>query len=223
MKKNWWKYLTIVLLIYTVVAGFLIEAPRLNILNESIRNLFFHVPMWFGMVIILTGSVIQSVRYLSSNDLNKDIGADVLAKVGIWYGVLGLVTGAVWATYTWGRMAGWLADPKITAVFVTLLIYFAYLLLRSSLNDEQKRARVSAVYNIFAYPLMISLLFILPRLAENSLHPGNAGNPGFNAYDLDSRLRMVFYPAVIGWTLLGYWIATLHFRIRKIEHKLEEE
>jgi len=66
--------------------------------------------------------------------------------------------------------------------------------------------------------MMIPLLFVLPRLVD-SLHPGNGGNPGFNSYDLDSRMRLVFYPAVIGWFLLGYWISTLHVRINQINHK----
>lgn len=49
------------------------------------------------------------------------------------------------------------------------------------------------------------------------MHPGKGGNPGFNKYDLDSNMRMVFYPAVIGWTLLGTWMMSLRIRIRNIE------
>ena len=52
-------------------------------------------------------------------------------------------------------------------------------------------------------------------------YPGNGGNPGFNSYDLDSRMRMVFYPAVIGWFLLGLWISTLHIRINLLRFKKE--
>jgi heme exporter protein C len=52
------------------------------------------------------------------------------------------------------------------------------------------------------------------------MHPGSGGNPGFNMYDLDSRMRMVFYPAVIGWILLGFWIATLRVRLRLVNEKI---
>ena len=62
MKKNWWKALTVLLLLYVAVAGLLVPVPRLAILNESIRNLYFHVPMWFGMTAILMASVYDSVR-----------------------------------------------------------------------------------------------------------------------------------------------------------------
>ena len=54
------------------------------------------------------------------------------------------------------------------------------------------------------------------------MHPGNGGNPGFNMYDLDSNMRMVFYPAVIGWILLGVWIATIRIRAKLIGEKLFE-
>jgi len=56
----------------------------------------------------------------------------------------------------------------------------------------------------------------------SSMHPGSGGNPGFNMYDLDSKMRMVFYPAVAGWILLGVWIATLRVRVRNIDEKIIE-
>jgi heme exporter protein C len=72
--------------------------------------------------------------------------------------------------------------------------------------------------------MLIPLLYILPRLkGVDSLHPGQGGNPGFSAYDLDNNLRKVFYPAVIGWTLLGLWLASLRIRIRAIDRQLSEK
>lgn len=216
LQKYWWKILTILLLLYTVVAGLLLEAPRLNILNETIRNLHFHVPMWFGMMILLTISVVNAIKYLRTGNQHADLLSVESANTGILFGILGLITGAIWAKFTWGSF--WSGDPKQNASAIALLIYLAYLLLRNSFSDEQQRGRVSAVYNIFAFATYIPLIYILPRLTD-SLHPGNGGNPGFNAYDLDSRLRLVFYPAVIGWAMLGYWITTLRVRYRVVaEH-----
>ncbi|MBL6449846.1 cytochrome c biogenesis protein CcsA [Fulvivirga sp. 29W222] len=218
MRKPWWKILTVLLLLYVVVGGLLMEVPRLVILNETIRALYFHVPMWFGMILMLVVSVVYSIRYLLRSDTVNDDFAIEFANVGVIFGVLGILTGMLWAQFTWGDW--WSGDPKQNGAAIGLLIYFAYFILRGSLDNDEQRARISAVYNIFAFFALIPLLFILPRLTD-SLHPGNGGNPGFNAYDLDSRLRMVFYPAVIGWTLLGVWIATLRIRIRKLEQTIE--
>lgn len=216
MGKNWWKILASVLVLYSVIAGFLGEVPHLPILHESIRNLYFHVPMWFTMIILYLVSVVYSIKYLSSGDENHDLRAVEGVNTGIVFGFLGLATGMIWGKYTWG--SPWPNDPKMNSAAIATLMYLAYIVLRNSLQEEQRRARISAVYNIFAFPIMIVLLFILPRMTD-SLHPGNGGNPGFSSYDLDSRMRLVFYPACLGWILIGLWISTLRFRIRKIENK----
>jgi len=213
------KILTVLILLYIIIWGFLADVPRLAILNETIRALYFHVPMWFGMVIILLLSVIYSIKYLYNSEIKNDSLAVGFANVGVLFGVLGLLTGMVWAQFTWGTP--WHGDPKQTTAAIALLIYFAYLVLRGSIDDEMKRARISAVYNIFAFASLIPLLFILPRLTS-SMHPGSGGNPGFNIYDLDNRMRLIFYPAVLGWTFLGIWIATLLIRLKSIKQKLYE-
>lgn len=218
MKNNWWKALGIALLLYTFTVGLLGEVPRLPILNETIRNLYFHVTMWFAMMILLTVSVVYSIKYLRDNNPVNDIIAIEMANVAILCGVLGLITGSFWARFTWGDW--WTNDPKLNAAAIGMLIYAAYIVLRNSLEDEQQRARIGAIYNIFAFAIFIPLIFILPRLTD-SLHPGNGGNPGFNSYDLDKNLRMVFYPAIMGWTLLGVWLASLRIRLRRIELKIK--
>jgi len=219
MRKSWWKILAVVLLVYTFIAGFLIKVPDIGNLKETIRNLFFHVPMWFGQLVLFTISLYYSIAYLRKPDLKHDIYALAFAKTGIVMGILGLVTGSIWATYTWGEP--WSNDPKQIGVAIAMLIYFAYLVLRSSLPDIDKRARISAVYNIFAYFIYIPLILILPRLVE-SLHPGGKGvegNPGLGGADLDATMRLVFWPAVIGWILLGIWISTLNVRINLLKDK----
>ncbi len=216
IRSGWWKWLAMILLVYTVIGGFLFTVPRLPILNESIRALHFHVPMWFGMILLFAGATVFSVRFLLTQDLKFDLYSKELIETGFLFGVLGLVTGMVWANYTWGEP--WSNDPKQNSSAIGLLLYFAYLILRGSMSDDQQRARVAAVYNILAFFMLVALLFIIPRMTD-SLHPGNGGNPGFNAYDLDSNLRLVFYPAVLGWTLLGLWIVTIKIRISKLDYE----
>lgn len=220
MKRIWWKVLCVILLLYTVTGGLLFEVPRLAILNETIRNLYFHVPMWFGMTFLFTASVVFSVKYLRTSNPLDDTIASEFAFSGILFGTLGMLTGMTWARFTWG--AWWINDPQLNNAAIAMLIYLAYMVLRSSLEDTQQKARISAIYNIFAFAAMIPIVYILPRMADNSLHPGKGGNPGFNIYDLDNKLRLVFYPAIIGWTLLGVWLSSLRVRIRKIQSKIAE-
>lgn len=203
------------------------DVPRLYILNETIRNLHFHVSMWFSMMILFIISFIHSVRYLNSGHYKMDIPARNYAATGTVMGILGYVTGALWANYTWvtdqsQSLGSVLKEPKLIGAAIALLIYGAYFVLRGSFTDIDKRARISAVYNIFAFLMLFPSIWIIPRLV-GSLHPGapgsDSGNPALNFNDIDSRLRMVFWPAVAGWTLLGVWISTLQIRIDFLRDK----
>lgn len=219
IRQTWWKLLCIVLLIYTFTAGFLIKVPQIGNLYGSIRNLFFHVPMWFAMMVLFIVSVINAVKHLRKPSAHYDILSKEYAKTGIVFGFLGLITGAIWANYTWGEP--WSNDPKQLLAAIAILIYCAYFILRNSIPDMDKRARIAAVYNVFACAMLFPTLWIIPRMVE-SLHPGGQGvqgNPGFNGKDLDPTMRMVFWPAVIGWTLFGVWITTLRTRIDQLIEK----
>jgi len=227
LKKSWWKILSFVLLVYTIVAGFLLDVPHLPILNETIRNLYFHVCMWFGMMILFGTSFYYSIKYLRGFNYRNDIYALNFAAVGCLFGILGYTTGFEWVNVTWitdqGQSIGSvLKEPKLIGAAIALLIYGAYFVLRGSFTDIDKRARVSAVYNIFAFAMLFPSIWIIPRIV-GSLHPGapgsDSGNPALDRTDLDSTMRMVFYPAIIGWTLLGVWIATLKIRIQLMKDK----
>ncbi|MCE2997590.1 MAG: cytochrome c biogenesis protein, partial [Flammeovirgaceae bacterium] len=110
MRKSWWKIVSVGLLVYTVVGGFLIPVPRLAIVNETIRALYFHVPMWFGMVFMFMASTYFAIQYLRKPNNLYDIYSNAFATIGIVLGMLGIVTGMIWANYTWG--SPWHGDPK---------------------------------------------------------------------------------------------------------------
>ncbi len=227
MNKSWWKIASFLLLVYTIVGGFLLEVPHLPILNETIRNLYFHVAMWFGMMILFIVSFVYSIKYLRGFNYRYDIYAKQFAALGSLFGILGYTTGAIWVSVTWltdqsQSIGSVMKEPKLIGAAIALLIYGAYFVLRGSFTDIDKRARISAVYNIFAFVMLFPSIWIIPRLV-GSLHPGapgsDSGNPALNFKDIDLRLRMVFYPAVIGWTLLGVWIATLKIRLQLMKDK----
>ena len=210
---NVWKIACVVLLYFTLFAGFLMPVPELPILNESIRNLYFHVTMWFAMIIHMIVTIIYSIRYLAGGKIQYDLKAEQYAITGMVFGIAGLITGMIWARFTWG--AFWVNDTKLNGAAADMLMYAAYFILRQSTEDDTKRAKLSAVYLVFAFPLMMAFIYILPRMTD-SLHPGNGGNPAFGQYDLDNQMRLVFYPAILGWTLLGVWITSIRIRIKKL-------
>jgi heme exporter protein C len=224
MYKSWWKITCILLLVFTFTWGLLVKLPDLPALGQTSRNLFFHVAMWMSMMTLFTISLVNSI--LRTFKLKYDIYARQFAAIGILFGILGYATGTIWMSYTWAdpnnpafqSFQALAREPKLIGAAIALLIYFAYMVLRDSIDDMDKRARVSAVYNVFAYAMLFPTIWIVPRLLP-SLHPGQEGNPALNFKDVTPALRMVELPAFIGWTLLGVWIATIRIRINLLKEK----
>lgn len=200
--------------------------PYREILYETIRNTFFHVPMWFVMTMMVFFSLYYSIRYLLKDDLRYDMYAHQAILVALVFGACGYCTGMVWSKYTWFIGMDWteaiknmvFQDIKLAGALISISVYLAYVTLRGSIADKIRRARISAIYNIFAVVIFVFFIFIVPRLTD-SLHPGNGGNPAFSKYDLDSTLRLFFYPAVIGWIMLGFWLLSILIRLELIEQK----
>ncbi len=221
IRQSWWKILCFILLFYTCTYGFIVDVPTPSgvPLHQTIRNLFFHVPMWIAMMVCYTTSVVYAVKYLRKQNPIHNIYSTEFARTGTFLGILGLITGMIWAHYQWGK--AWSGDPKQNGAAIAVLIYFAYFVLKGSLLDEEKQARIGAVYNIFAFFMLFPMIWILPRLTE-SLHPGgmgSEGNPGLNPKDTTNAMRSVMYPAFIAWSLLGVWVTTLLIRTEILNQK----
>lgn len=220
MKDIWYKIISILLILYSLIYGLLNNVPELPILNETIRNVYYHVPIWFAMLFQMGASAFFSVQYLRTNDLHTERKAFNAAIVGLALSVPGMITGAFWARFTWGTW--WtFQDPKLNGVAIGILTYLIYFILRASVTQEGSKEKIASVFNIFSFVMLMMFIMIFPRLTD-SLHPGNGGNPAFGKYDMDNNMRMVFYPAVIGWIFLSYWIFKILNSYSRIKQKLND-
>jgi len=210
-------------LTFVVVGGFLLAIPQLSILEETARNLYFHVPMWFTLMAATLVSAYHSLRYVQTGDLERDVRAREAARLAVVFGVLGIVTGMMWARFTWYEGTGkwWNFDPKQSMAAVLLLIYGAYFVLRDGIDIPMKRARIAAVYNLFAFVTMPFLLYVLPRQMA-SLHPGAEGNPAFSEITAPI-MRLVLYPAFAGFIGLFWVLYTQRVRMVLLRRKARRE
>jgi heme exporter protein C len=193
--------------------------PNLEFTRETIRNVYFHVPMWFVMFTMYAIGLFYSIQFLRKKDLMDDLRAVSFTRTGTAFGLFGLFTGGLWANYAWGEPFP-INEIKLLMTYTALAIYLAYFILRMSFDDFERRARISAVYSIFSFSSLIPLLYVVPKLAAASSHPGNGGNSSIATQDMDNAMRMVFYPASVGWILLGLWIATLVVRTEVVKEKV---
>ncbi len=203
--------------------GILGKISNLPILEHTARNLYFHVPMWFTLMLGWFVAAFHSLRYLMTRKRMHDVRAEQAALVATVFGVLGITTGIVWSRFTWytGTNIWWNGDPRQVMVAVQLLISGAYFVLRGALEEDRLRARLAAAYALFATATMPFLTYVLPRRME-SLHPGAEGNPAFSQMDIAPEMRWIFYASAIGFLMLGWWIYTLRVRFRAAEIRVTE-
>lgn len=219
MKLKPWKYFVALWMTGVILAGFLIPIPDIPILKQSARNLFLHVPMWFTMSVCFAAGLIYSIRYLNNPDPVIDRKAETATQVGLIFGLCGLFTGSVWARFTWGTW--WtFAEPRMNLAALAMMIYVGYFVLRTAFDNPEKRAKIAAVFNVFAATTIPFLLYIIPRQLP-SLHPGADGNPAFS--DITApELRYIFYPAVIGFIMLSVWLNDILNRYKNVKSHIEQ-
>ncbi|MEK6566782.1 MAG: cytochrome c biogenesis protein CcsA, partial [Bacteroidota bacterium] len=147
-----------------------------------------------------------------------DVKSVSSAGLGFMFCFLATVTGSVWAKFNWGEFWNW--DPRETSIFILLLIYAAYFALRSSLDNEELRARLSAVYSLVAGLTVPFFIFVMPRIMTG-LHPGAAGDVEGKGPVLELKMSgnmlFVFFMGLIGFNLLYIWMLDLRVRAAKLD------
>lgn len=213
-----WKYIVAIWMTLVIIAGFSIKIPEIAILEQTARNLFLHVPMWFTMMVAFAMAFYFSIRYLNDEEMKWDQKAETATAVGLAFGICGLLTGSLWARFTWGTW--WtFAEPRMNLAALAMMIFVAYFILRSAFDDPEKRAKISAVYNIFGVTTIPFLLYIIPRQLP-SLHPGAEGNPAFSEITAP-ELRLIFYPAILGFIGLAVWMMDILNRYKRVKYLTE--
>ena len=197
-----------------VILGAFLYAPLAKgFIGESSRILFFHVPMAWASFIGFIAAAVWSGRYLfGGRDPRHDRAAAAAIELGLVFGVLATVTGALWARIMWGAYWNW--DPRQTSLLICLLFYGAYLALRAAIDDRETRGRLSAAYALLGIVVTPFLFWIVPRITY-SLHP----EPVINVQgkvEMEQRMQHVLYASGIGFAALFFWLHNLRSRAQAL-------
>ena len=214
----WWKAILFLLMTWVIVAAFILPAPQQGI-GEASRIFYFHVPQAWVAAVAFVVSMIASIRYLRKGDLLDDDRARIAAELGFLFCVLATVTGSIFAKVTWQSFWNW--DPRETSIFILLLIYGAYFALRSAVDGAEKKARLAAVYSIFAFVTVPFLIFVVPRVVP-SLHPADSVIDKNLKFTMGPEVRAIFFSSLTLFTILFVWMFTLACRVQKLVRLREE-
>lgn len=227
------KYLLMILMLFVIVAGItfpVVESPKnwwefpiIPGLEEKAKIIFFHVPTaWISVLAFLT-AMLYGFKYLRHKNLDDDSKSNAALQLGMIFTILATITGSVWAKFNWGSFWNW--DPRETSIFILLLIYGSLFALRSAIENEDKRARLSAVYSIFAFLTVPFFIFIMPRIMTG-LHPGSANDDNAGPivdFKMNMNMRVVFFVSLAAFTILYYWMWKIACKSIIIKEKLSNK
>lgn len=193
--------------IFGVVYAIFYIVPPAEGLGDLVRIAFFHIPVAWVSVLAFMLSAGWSIQYLRTREIRYDWKSSSAASLGLAFCLLATISGAIFAKLTWGAYWNW--DPRQTTIFILLLIYGAYLVMRASIQDEEERAKISAVYALLSSLTVPFLVFIIPRFYF-SLHPEPVLNRA-GKLEMDTVMVYVLIAAVgactaLFWQLFQYMV-----------------
>ncbi len=214
--------LDVVAIVSFVVATALVffYAPLERVMGAVQKVFYFHVAAgWVGMLSFLMAAIV-GVLYLIRKDLKWDFVGVAAVEIGIAFTLINVVTGAIWARPIWNTWWTW--DPRLTTATIMELVYFAYLMLRSGIEEPERRARFGAVYAIIGF-LSVPLTFFSIRLFR-TIHPVVIGSndPGaMGAFDMTPRMTQVFLFSLVAFTIVYFDLLWHRIRLGKLAERVE--
>ena len=204
---------TVIVVLATYFALYI--APAEVTMGELVRIFYFHLPPAIICYLSLLVSVTAGILYLRKKDHKFDALSESGALLGLVYGLVTLISGAIWANATWGVYWNW--DPRETTTLILWFAYLGYFLLRMSIENPERKASSAAVFNVLAFltvPLSYVSFIIWP-----SLHPQLGGDDG--GLGLTGTMVQALVMNIIGGVFVfGYVLKkTYELRMKQAEYE----
>ena len=151
LNRTLWLVATLFAALWMAAAGYAIffVAPDESTMHAIQRIFYIHVTSAWTAGIAYFVVALGGALYLIKRNPRYDWAALSAGEVGFAFTTVVLITGPIWAKPIWGIWWTW--DPRLTWTFVLWLMYAAYLLLGTLVDDKQRRATLRSVYGIFAF------------------------------------------------------------------------
>ena len=209
----------ILLLIATIMVFF--YAPLEAVMGLVQKVFYFHVAAgWVGMLSFMVAAF-AGVAYLRTSHRKWDIVGLAAVEIGMVFAFINIVTGSIWARPIWNTWWTW--DPRLTTATIMMLIYAAYFMLRSGIEEPDRRARFGAVYAIIGF-LSVPLTFFSARLFR-TIHPIVIGTnqPGAEgAFDMTGTMLVTFLFSLLTFTFIFADLLWRRIRLGRLADKVEQ-
>lgn len=214
---------TITMVLLVIATGMVFfYAPTEAVMGDVQRVFYFHVAAgWVGMLAFMAAAI-AGIAYLRSGDRKWDIAGLAAVEIGLAFAFINTVTGSIWARPIWNTWWTW--DPRLTTATIMMLIYAAYLMLRSGIEDPDRRGRFGAVYAIIGF-LSVPLTFFSARLFR-TIHPvviAGANQPGGEgAFDMTPKMLQTFLFSLLAFSFIFVSLWWHRIRLGWLQDKVEQ-
>ena len=180
------------------------------------RIMYVHVPSAWLAYLAFFVTLVGGVLFLARGDLRFDRAAAASAEIGLLLTGLTIVTGAIWGKATWGKWWDW--DPRLTTTAILFVIYAGYLLVRQSIVDRRRRARLAAVFGIVGFVNVPVVHFSV--LWWRGLHqPPTVLRPGQPT--IEPVMLAALLASVLAFTLVYLWLLRQRIDLESLRDKAE--
>jgi heme exporter protein C len=216
------KILDILSIIALAVSAYLalFYAPTELVMGEVQRVFYFHIgTAWVGLLGFILAAILGIV-YLRTKDLKWDVIEVAAVEISVVFFFITIVLGAIWARPAWNTWWTW--DPRLTTAAITELIYVAYFMLRSGIDDPDRRARFGAVYTLIG-GISAPITFMAIRLFR-SIHPVviGAANNNQEKMNMSGDMKVAFFFALFAFTLIFVDLLWNRVRLGQLQDKVEQ-
>ena len=184
----------------------LVFAPTELTMGHVQRIFYWHVATaWVGFFAFFI-TFVASIAYLRTGRRSWDVLALASVEIGLTFSIIMTITGSIWAKPIWNTWWTW--EPRLTSVTIMLLIYASYLLLRRTIDEPARRARLAAVSGIAGF-ISVPITFMAIRWWR-TIHPLIFESQGFN---LTQPMLATLILCVVAFTLLYATLLVLRSRL----------
>jgi heme exporter protein C len=221
-KSRWLSVLDVVAIIFLVAASALVffYAPLEKSMGAVQRVFYFHVSVgWTGMLGFLV-ALVAGIIYLRTHDRKWDIAGLAGIEIGLVFMLVNIVTGSIWAYPAWNTWWTW--DPRLTTATIMELAYAAYLMLRSGIEDPERRARFGAVYAIIAF-VSVPLTFFSIRM-WNTIHPvviGSSDPGATGTFSMTPKMTQTFMFSLLTFSIIFADLYWHRYRLGRLAAEVE--
>jgi len=208
---SWASAIAILAALYLVF----VYAPTERTMGHVQRIFYFHVPTaWVGFFAFFV-TLMASVAYLGKGARRWDIVALSSVEIGLTFITMTIVTGSIWAKVAWN--VWWTWDPRLTTSTILWLIYVSYLMLRSAIDEETRRARFAAVHGIVGF-VSVPITFMAIRWWR-TIHPVIFESEGFH---LTTPMLITLLFCIGAFTLLYFTLLIHRVRLEQLADEVEQ-